>query len=419
MVIMAKKCLILVCLLLLWGVVGAQESFKKEEHALIQSERADGRFMSSYAIAHELVKNLEPEFAFKESMTAEEMPAWQQGLREAMGKIMKFPVVADQPAPKRISVSQREGYSLEKWEFYPFPHAVSTFLVLKPDKLNGKVPGILCIPGAGRTKEGLAGEKGISDRFTENITSPKVTMALDYVKAGYVAVAVDNAAAGEASDLEKYHYGANYDYDVVSRMLLEIGWSWLGYTSYLDKLVLDWMKTQPYIRQDRLVVSGFSLGTEPMMVLGALDKDIFAFVYNDFLCQTQERASVMTMPNEKGRRGFPNSIRHLIPDFWRYFNFPDIVASFAPRPVILTEGGLDRDFNRIKAAYKLAGAPENVECHHYPKFARKEVRLQIEHLPGGVDRDTFFKMANVDPPAHYFKHELVLPWLEKVLNKCK
>ena len=35
---------------------------------------------------------------------------------------------------------------------------------------------------------------------------------------------------------------------------------------------------------------------EPMMVLGVLDKDIYAFVYNDFLCQTQERAVVMTKP---------------------------------------------------------------------------------------------------------------------------
>ena len=88
-------------------------------------------------------------------------------------------------------------------------------------------------------------------------------MALNMVKEGYVAVAVDNAAAGEASDLECYDKGWNYDYDVVSRFLLELGWSWLGYTSYLDMQVLNWMKAQSYIRKDRIVISGFSLGTEP------------------------------------------------------------------------------------------------------------------------------------------------------------
>ena len=51
---------------------------------------------------------------------------------------------------------------------------------------------------------------------------------------------------------------------------------------------------------------------------------IYAFVYNDFLCQTQERAVVMTKPDKENRRPFPNSIRHLIPGYWRYFNFPDV-----------------------------------------------------------------------------------------------
>ncbi|MHC8501874.1 alpha/beta hydrolase family protein, partial [Bacteroides hominis] len=81
----------------------------------------------------------------------------------------------------------------------------------------------------------------------------------------------------------------------------------------------------------------------------------------DFLCQTQERAEVITMPDKNGRRPFPNSIRHLIPDFWKNFNFPDIVAALAPRPIILTEGGLDRDLNLVRKAYAIAGAPDNVK----------------------------------------------------------
>ena len=134
----------------------------------------------------------------------------------------------------------------------------------------------------------------MDDRYKD----PKLTQALNFVKEGYIAVAVDNPAAGEASDLERYTLGSNYDYDVVSRHLLELGWSYLGYASYLDMQVLNWMKTQDHIRKDRIVVSGFSLGTEPMMVLGTLDTSIYAFIYNDFLCQTQERAEVITMPDK-------------------------------------------------------------------------------------------------------------------------
>lgn len=387
-----------------------------QEHAIIQSDRQDGRYLSTYGVVHAMLSHVKPECAFRPEMTSGEFREWQHKVRQSMQEIIKFPEIKETPAPKRISSEQRDGYQLEKWEFYPLPECVSTFLVLIPDSLQKPVPAVLCIPGSGGSKEGLAGEPGIAPKLNDDYQNPKVTMARNFARAGYVAVTVDNPAAGEASDLERYARGRNYDYDLVSRVLLELGWSYLGYTSYLDMQVLQWMKKQPNIRTDRIIVSGFSLGTEPLMVLGTLDTSIYAFVYNDFLCQTQERALVMTMPDKKGTRPFPNSIRHLIPDFWRKFNFPDIVASLAPRPLILTEGGLDRDLDVVRAAYKIAGHPENVEIHHYPKFADPRDRKDIKELPEGLDRDEYYKLVNVDGSNHYFKSELILPWLKKYLE---
>lgn len=145
----------------------------------------------------------------------------------------------------------------------------------------------------------------------------------------------------------------------------------------------------PLGAKNHIILSGFSLGTEPMMVLGSLNPDIFAFVYNDFLCRTLERAKTMTMPNGRGVRSAPNSIRHLIPGFWKQFDFPDIVAALAPRPVICTEGGLDRDFQLISAAYRMAGAPDHFQYHHQPRFADPAQRWHGSQLPAGLDRDAF------------------------------
>ena len=54
----------------------------------------------------------------------------------------------------------------------------------------------------------------------------------------------------------------SHDYENLARFLLEMDWSWLGYTSDMDQCVLDWVKTRPWVQKNRIILSGFSLGTE-------------------------------------------------------------------------------------------------------------------------------------------------------------
>ena len=394
--------------------VGA--AFQAADWATFQSDREDGRFVSSRGAVQGMLEDVQPACAFAENMNAADFPQWRAKLQDAMKELMKFPrATGEQPPPALVKTVQREGYRVEKWELYPLPHTAVPFLALIPDGLTAPSAAMLCIPGSGQTKENLAGETS-QDLSTPPAEQPSDNaMALHYVREGWVAVVVDNAGSGEEGDAERAAGRRGYDDDNLARYLLELGWSWLGYTSYVDQCVLDWMKGQSYVDQKHIILSGFSLGTEPLMVLGTLNPDIYAFVYNDFLCRTLERARVMTYPTANGSRPAPNSIRHLIPGFWLQFDFPDIVAALAPRPVICTEGGLDRDFRMIQQAFLLAGAPENFRYHHQPRFANKE-RWDGEHLPHGLNRDTYFNMVNVDPRNHYFKRHLIIPWLKEILQ---
>ena len=382
--------------------------------AQITTDRQDGRFQSTRGTVQYMLKQMKPAYAFDPSFTPAEFKEWQSGLRTAMKELMHFPEIADLPAPVCIKTVQRDGYRVEKWESYPLPGSVVPYLVLIPDGVDPghKAPAVLCIPGFGGSKEGLAGETEGDYELTSFPVEPvkKGAMALHYVKRGLVAVAVDNPSCAELSD------NGHFDYLNTSRILLEMGWSYLGLTAYQDWNVLSWMKELDFVNKDRLIVSGFSLGTEPLMVLGTLDPSIYAFVYNDFLCRTLERILVMTKPDPKGIRLFPNSIEHLIPGFLTQFDFPDLVAALAPRPVICTEGGLDRDFDLIRKAYEITGKPDHFTYYHYKKFVDPKDRKQIEQVPEGIDRDTYFNLVNVDPKNHYFKEEWVLPWIDKVLK---
>lgn len=413
-----KKIVItLLCVTLVYGVCRAQD-FNQSEYKVLKTDRADGRYVSTRGVVQYLMENTPPRLAFRTDFSKRQWAHWQKEVRKEMALLMKHPSVQELPAAHKVSSFQRDGYRAEKWELYPLPGCVTTFIVLVPNGLTEgqPVPAILCIPGSGGSKESLAGESDVVDKFRQRSFPEHNAMALHYVRQGWVAVAVDNPCTGEASDLERVA-PMYYDYENSSRFLLEMGWSYLGYASYLDMQVLKWMKEQSFIRKDRIVVSGFSLGTEPLMALGTLDPSIYAFVYNDFLCRTRERALVMSMPNKKGYRSYPNSIRHLIPGFLCHFDFPDLVAALAPRPLICTEGGLDRDFAMVSRSYELAGKKENFKFYHYPGFASPSKRQDIKELPKGLDAKTYFTLVNVEPGKHYFKDELVIPWLQELLNK--
>ena len=57
------------------------QSFEPEEHATFQTNRTDGRFVSSRAVAHHLMKELEPAFSFRPSMQESSNRLSASGLR--------------------------------------------------------------------------------------------------------------------------------------------------------------------------------------------------------------------------------------------------------------------------------------------------------------------------------------------------
>lgn len=382
--------------------------------SIVTSHRSDGLFLSSRGAVQHLMKKYPPTLAFNPNMNIRCFRRWQRNMKRTMGNLMRHPK-AEAATPRLALTVERDGYRIEKWESYPLAGVVVPYLVMIPNEVNKhhSVPAVLCIPGFGQTKELLAGETpGDFNLQIGAVPNPdKNCMALHYVHNGLIAVVVDNVSFGELAD------NGRADFLNTSRMLLEIGWSYLGLTSWQDRVILNWMKKHPQIDHTRIIVSGFSLGTEPLMVLGLLDDSIYAFVYNDFLCTTRERILVMTKPDANGNRPFPNSIEHLVPEFLLSFDFPDIIAAMAPRPVICTEGGLDRDFNKIKRAYELNGVPNNFTYHHYAKYADPTLRYDIEQVPAGIDRTQFFRIVNCDPANHYFKTEWVMPWINQLLDK--
>ena len=75
-------------------MVGNSQNYQPEKHAVVKSDRGDGRLLSTYAIVHEMLKDTHPQYAYRSGMSAQDFTQWQDGVRAAMVEIMKFPTVS-------------------------------------------------------------------------------------------------------------------------------------------------------------------------------------------------------------------------------------------------------------------------------------------------------------------------------------
>jgi hypothetical protein len=370
-----------------------------------ESGRPDGRFVSTAGFVHAYLKANPPRLAFRPSIGVEGCPAWQAEVRDKLREVMHFPGVPDQPPPQHLWTEERDGYRLEKWEAYPEPLSVVPFLVLVPDGACGenRVPGVLCFPGSVSSKESLAGEPELDPERPVRPHWARNRMAMWYAQAGLVAVAVDNPGIGELSDplvAERHEICVNG---------LWAGRHYEGLSVFQKLPILEWLRGRPYIDPERIAVSGHSLGAKPALILAVLDPGIAALVWNDFCSRWRERAIAENLMRI--------SIHQYVPELLEWFDYTDLMASLAPRPLLIAEGGRTRDIEGIRAAYRLVGAEGNIEVEYYPKYARPEDRpFDDADLPEGLDMETYFEYANVDVPEHSFKENVAVPWLSRVLS---
>jgi len=403
---------------LAWLTEGEGTSgFNPEQHKLIQSDRADGRYLSTRGYVQYLMRNARPQLAFNPEFTPAELLQWKAKLKAKMIELVKFPKVPPQPPPKLLSQAKRKGYTVEKWEIYPLPGSVVRFFMLVPDSASARAPApaVICYPGSDNTKENLAGEPEINRTFATRHHPDLNHMAMFYAQQGIVSVAIDNPGIAETSDIGAYAV-PNNDRDTFSRYLIDLGWSYIGLSAFNGHQILNWMRTLDFIDRNRLAISGHSLGTEPLLVLAIVEPDLQAVVFNDYLSRNINRAVSTTKPNEAGVRPSANGLNHSIPGMWEWFDYPDILASLVPRPLAITEGGATGDLELVKRAYGIMGATDAVLVHYYTMYQDPKNRRDGEKIPEGLTAQKYLEYVNVDAPNHEFEVETAVPWLTHILR---
>ena len=390
-----------------------------------KSQRADGRHTATMAAFMERLRHLTPTLAMPDNMSREDFDVWRLALRAKVRELLRIDLfekeAEGQPSPIMLSSVQRDGYRVERWEFYPDDYSAVPFLALIPDGADAEhpVPAVMCFPGSTFSKELLAGEP-LLDRPAcgMNKYPDRNRMAWHIVKSGMAAFAFDNPATAEcALDIDALSDFGGRARAQMCHGLTQAGLSYFGLSTSQKLCALDFIKTLPYVDIDRLGVSAHSLGCDDAMYVSLLRDEIRAVVFNDFVCDERHRYFSTT---EYDETQMCNNVGnwHEVPGCYAHYSRADVLASLAPRYLALNEGGADFFLDKVRRAYEIFDSSDSLQISHYPKYADASARsTQYEPPMYGLSDTTYFEYTNTNAPDHSYRAEPSIELLKKAFCK--
>lgn len=292
----------------------------------------------------------------------------------------------ERPDPRRVKVVSREekdGYTLERFEFHNGVDMVVPGVLLIPKNRKGPAPTIVGLHGHGSSKESVC-----TDLKSGQLIGPMLAQR------GYVVAAIDACFNGErvgkgpgGPRLDKGAYPQELS---LFKLYLWQGRCLWGMMLREEQCLLDYLETRPEVDRTRLGATGMSMGCTRAWWLAAIDDRIKAVV--GVACFT--RYTELIAHGNLRKHG----IYYFVPGVFRHFDTEALHALIAPRPHLELSGDQDGGAptdgilvleKKMASVYKLHGQPDNFRSviykdtgHEYLPEMKDEMLAWFErHLP--------------------------------------
>jgi dienelactone hydrolase len=284
------------------------------------------------------------------------LPEWRKA---AKAKALEYIAPVDLGGTPQVTVTGRTTYDGLEIEFlsWQLPMGPRTEAVLlKPQGMRGKLPGILALHDHGGNKF-LGWRKivrtddqpwSIQKKHQDHYYSG-VGWANEIAKRGYVVLVHDtfpfasrrvrvadvpariqaggvDPEPGDEAGIAKYNTFAGQHENVMEKSLLSAGTTWPGVYLVEDQKALDVLAARPEVDDAKLGCAGLSGGGMRTVFLGGLDDRItvaiavgFMTTWRDFLLD----------------KAFTHTWMTYVPLLPKYLDFPEILALRAPRPTLV------------------------------------------------------------------------------------
>jgi dienelactone hydrolase len=289
------------------------------------------------------------------------------GLEQAMGEL---------PGPTRrvpldvrvLEETETPHYLRRKLTFSPDPGDRVPAYLLIPHRADDALPAMLCLHQT--TANGKDEPAGIGG-------NPHFWYADELARRGYVCLVPDYPSFGE------YEYDFNQRADAYASGSMKAVWN--------NVRAIDLLESLPMVDRDRIGCIGHSLGGHNALFTAVFDQRIKAVVASSAFSAFHDD----DLPSWSGERYMPR-IRELFgndPDQMP-FDFHEVVAAIAPRPVFINAPIHDRDFDVsgvkkvIESAtkvFELLAARDRMTAvfpdapHDFPDPVRRQAYEWLDH----------------------------------------
>ena len=257
--------------------------------------------------------------------TPEQWQARCQDLRARMEQVMgPFPETPPPPLDFRVESDQSfEGYTrktvsfaVESWDRLP------AYLLL-PDQCDTPAPAVLALHPT--SSHGKGAVMGTAEPYYRNY-------AVELVRRGYVVLAPDYPGFGDYVSCRKQLYEQGY-----------ASCSMKGIWNHMR--AVDLLQSLPEVDPKRIACIGHSLGGHNTLFLGVFDERVRVLITScGFTRFGRYMQGDLTGWSHDGYMPRIKSVYHCSPDEMP-FDFPEILAALAPRPLFICAPLRDANFD--------------------------------------------------------------------------
>ena len=306
--------------------------------------------------------------AFSFAHTTLPFPKWQEAFRKELSRALGLDEIARRGAcplaPERTSRVELEDHVREEFTIETEPGYRLAFYVLTPQTVRLPAPLVITPHGHGRYgKDTYAGiVHGEDDR--RSMVEGERDIALQAVRAGYIAIAPDMRGFGATMPREEREQGKSHSCRTMQMRALLFGRTLLGERVWDVMRVLDFAAAHLPVDMRRTAITGNSGGGTVALYAAAVDPRIAVSIPSCSFCAL-----------ETSWGEIPHCECGYVPGIMNLGNMDDIAGLIAPRPLLIVAGEHDHlapvesvkeAFTRTQAIYAAAGAADRCRLYVGP-----------------------------------------------------